>query len=266
MIIHAYTCYIMPQTWEVTNRTCSNLSNLYSIFVGFRMFQMFKLQFLQSWRFQNIQQNILWRIVTPWVLRLKFNDPLVCLLYHWLQCPRAGVIASRFTLHWRMNAIVSKCIEMYQNVSNSAAEVAGALEKQLAGTRSPQDCCCLFHPEETTMMHKRGPPENTSQVVACLGKGPARFSNEPVFSMARWKQERASVSCPYKTSVKPVLLHAACIICDVLEPDWATLAVALTRWKLRGHKGSWHQRLFRGTRSIIIHLHPESRWNMMNLA
>ena len=113
MHIHAYTCYIMPQTWEVTNRTCSNLSNLYSIFVGFRMFQMFKLQFLQSWRFQNIQQNILWRIVTPWVLRLKFNDPLVCLLYHWLQCPRAGVIASRFTLHWRMNAIVSKCIEMW---------------------------------------------------------------------------------------------------------------------------------------------------------
>lgn len=123
MHIHAYTCYIITQTWEVTNRTCSNLSNLYSKFAGFRMFRMFKLQFLQSWRFQNIQQNILWRIVTPWVLRLKFNDPLVCLLYHWLQCPRAGVIASRFTLHWRMNAIVSKCIKMYQIVQRRLLEL-----------------------------------------------------------------------------------------------------------------------------------------------
>lgn len=90
----------------------------------------------------------------------------------------------RITIHTPLENECNR-IKMYQNVSNSAAEVAGALEKQLAGTRSPQDCCCLFHPEETTMMHKRGPPENTSQVVACLGKGPARFSNEPVFSMAR---------------------------------------------------------------------------------
>lgn len=73
-----------------------------------------------------------------------------------------------------------------QTNANSAAEVAGALEKQLEGTRSPQDCCCLFHPEEPTKYKRdqRGPPENISQVVACLGS-PARFSNEPVFSMAR---------------------------------------------------------------------------------
>lgn len=194
----------MPQTWEVTNRTCSNLSNLYSIFAGFRMFQMSKLQFLQSWRFQNIQQNILWRPgFSGWSLTIRWFASSIT------DCNVLGPGWSHHDSHsigeWMQ--IVSKCIKVYQIVQRRLLELFRNNLQELVLRRIVVAYSILKRQRCT-----KGDPQKTLHklwhVLARARPDSPMSQSSPWRGERWWKQERASVSRPYKTSVKPVLLHA----------------------------------------------------------